>query len=194
MVMLILDVTNLLLQVLDEGFLTNSQGVKVDFRNTILIMTSNLGAEILAHDIGQVVSEHAKKEVLELVERYYPPEFLNRYVREKTRLTCSIDSQIVFNKLSKETLRSIVDLRLKEVQTRLDDRQITLNIDDTAKSWLTEHGYSPIYGITIFDFANERRTTIESTHPESHLGTVGYGIDFRRGWSERRCQDSGRGR
>jgi ATP-dependent Clp protease ATP-binding subunit ClpB len=73
-------VTNLLLQVLDEGFLTNSQGVKVDFRNTILIMTSNLGAEILAQDTGEVVSERAKTEVLDLVERYYPPEFLNRYV------------------------------------------------------------------------------------------------------------------
>src|SRR5579859_3750126 len=61
-------------------------------------------------------------------------------------LTGSIDSQIVFNKLSKSTLRSIVDLRLKEVQSRLDDRQITLDVDDEAKSWLTEHGYSPVYG------------------------------------------------
>lgn len=61
-------------------------------------------------------------------------------------LTSSIDSQIVFNKLSKSTLRSIVDLRLKEVQSRVDDRQITLNVDEDAKSWLTEHGYSPIYG------------------------------------------------
>ena len=70
--------TNLLLQVLDEGFLTNSQGVKVDFRNTILIMTSNLGAEILAHDQGEGVSKVAKEQILELVQRYYPPEFLNR--------------------------------------------------------------------------------------------------------------------
>ena len=59
---------------------------------------------------------------------------------------CRIDSQIVFNKLSKSTLRSIVDLRLQEVQVRLDDRQIMLNVDDEAKSWLTEHGYSPVYG------------------------------------------------
>jgi ATP-dependent Clp protease ATP-binding subunit ClpB len=66
--------------VLDEGFLTNSQGVKVDFRNTMLIMTSNLGADILAHDQNEVVSEHVKAEVLELVERFYSPEFLNRYV------------------------------------------------------------------------------------------------------------------
>jgi ATP-dependent Clp protease ATP-binding subunit ClpB len=73
------DVTNLLLQVLDEGFLTNSQGVKVDFRNTILIMTSNLGAEILAHDPSETVSETLRNEVLELVERFYAPEFLNRY-------------------------------------------------------------------------------------------------------------------
>jgi ATP-dependent Clp protease ATP-binding subunit ClpB len=70
---------NLLLQVLDEGFLTNSQGIKVDFRNTILIMTSNLGAEILAHDTGEVVSETVRGRVLELVEKFYPPEFLNRY-------------------------------------------------------------------------------------------------------------------
>lgn len=72
------DVMNLLLQVLDEGFLTNSQGIKVDFRNTILIMTSNLGAEILAHDSGEVVSEKVKEQVLDLVEKFYPPEFLNR--------------------------------------------------------------------------------------------------------------------
>ena len=70
---------NLLLQVLDEGFLTNSQGIKVDFRNTILIMTSNLGAEILVHDHGDVVSEKVKEEILHLVEKFYPPEFLNRY-------------------------------------------------------------------------------------------------------------------
>jgi ATP-dependent Clp protease ATP-binding subunit ClpB len=69
---------NLLLQALDEGFLTNSQGVKVDFRNTIIIMTSNLGAEILAHDSNEVVSEHVKNDVLDLVQRFYPPEFLNR--------------------------------------------------------------------------------------------------------------------
>jgi len=121
--------------VLDEGFLTNSQGVKVDFRNTILIMTSNLGAEILAHDTSDVVSAKAKEQVLDLVRAYYPPEFLNR-----------IDSQIVFNKLSKATLRSIVDLRLGEIQTRLDDRRIVLNVDDQSKEWLTEQGYSPIYG------------------------------------------------
>lgn len=75
---LTVDVTNLLLQVLDEGFLTNSQGVKVDFRNTILIMTSNLGAEILVHDPSEVVSQGIKDQVLDLVQRYYPPEFLNR--------------------------------------------------------------------------------------------------------------------
>lgn len=70
---------NLLLQVLDEGFLTNSQGVKVDFRNTILIMTSNLGAEILAYDPHAVVSEHVREQVLDLVQKFYPPEFLNRF-------------------------------------------------------------------------------------------------------------------
>lgn len=77
---MILDVMNLLLQVLDEGFLTNSQGIRVDFRNTILIMTSNLGAEILVQDSGEVVSEDAKNQVLDLVEKFYPPEFLNRYL------------------------------------------------------------------------------------------------------------------
>ena len=92
-----LDVTNLLLQVLDEGFLTNSQGVKVDFRNTILIMTSNLGAEILVQDQGEVVSEKAKAQVLDLVERYYSPEFLNRYFfvewlnQESTHKSCAIN-------------------------------------------------------------------------------------------------------
>jgi ATP-dependent Clp protease ATP-binding subunit ClpB len=169
---------NLLLQVLDEGFLTNSQGVKVDFRNTIIIMTSNLGAEILTHDPGEVISEHVRHEVLDLVQRFYPPEFINRYSPKYAALTNRIDSQIVFNKLSKGTLRSIVDLRLREVQARLDDRQITLHINDEAKAWLTEHGYSPIYGIMLSFQSNERRATLESSNSNRCSRTDGFGIDF----------------
>ncbi|EPY53900.1 hsp78-like protein [Schizosaccharomyces cryophilus OY26] len=129
------DVTNLLLQVLDEGFLTDAQGRKVDFRSTLIVMTSNLGSEILVNDPSSSVTPESRTKVLEMVQSYYPPEFINR-----------IDDQIVFNKLSEKNLEGIVNVRLAEVQERLNDRRITLNVSDAAKKWLAEKGYSPSYG------------------------------------------------
>jgi ATP-dependent Clp protease ATP-binding subunit ClpB len=131
------DISSLLLQVLDEGFLTDSQGHKVDFRNTIIVLTSNLGAEILvgAGADSEVVTPEARKAVMEIVQSSYPPEFLNR-----------IDEFIVFNKLSKSALRDIVDIRLKELQGRLDDRRMTIQVDNQVKDWLCEKGYDPRYG------------------------------------------------
>ncbi|ODV85811.1 hypothetical protein CANARDRAFT_197584 [[Candida] arabinofermentans NRRL YB-2248] len=123
------DVSKLLLQVLDEGSLTDSQGHKVDFKNTLIIMTSNIGQEIM-------LSDHADREkVYELMKNYYAPEFINR-----------IDEIVIFNKLSKEVLRSIVDLRIDELQDRLVERRIELKLTDAAKDWLTENGYEPQYG------------------------------------------------
>lgn len=138
------DISSLLLQVLDEGFLTDAQGHKVDFRNTLIVLTSNLGADILVgadplhsyKDYGDAeISPEIKSAVMDVVQRAYPPEFLNR-----------IDEFIVFKRLSKEALRDIVNIRVKELQSRLDDRRMLLQVDDEIKDWLCEKGYDPKFG------------------------------------------------
>ena len=136
------DISALLLQVLDEGFLTDAQGHKIDFRNTIIVLTSNLGsADILAGaeaNKGQnedALSPETKEAVMEVVRASYPPEFLNR-----------IDEFIIFQRLSRSALRDIVEIRLKELQARLDDRRITVVVPDKVKDWLCEKGYDPRYG------------------------------------------------
>ncbi|ORY96219.1 P-loop containing nucleoside triphosphate hydrolase protein [Syncephalastrum racemosum] len=132
------DVSNLLLQVLDDGVLTDSKGRKIDFKNTIIIMTSNLGAESLVSDKnGQegVVSKGAKDSVMEAVRYAFAPEFINR-----------VDEMVIFNRLSRQALRNIVDVRLKEVEERVKDRRITLQVDTSARDWLGERGYEPAFG------------------------------------------------
>ncbi|KAI1649755.1 P-loop containing nucleoside triphosphate hydrolase protein [Daldinia loculata] len=138
------DISALLLQVLDEGYLTDAQGHKVDFRNTIIVLTSNLGADILVganahHPYSETpdgeISPEVRKAVLDVVASSYPPEFLNR-----------IDSFIVFKRLTLDALRDIVDIRLRELQTRLDDRRIKLEVDDAVRGWLAERGYDPKFG------------------------------------------------
>ncbi|VEU22437.1 DEKNAAC103639 [Brettanomyces naardenensis] len=123
------DISKLLLQVLDEGMLTDSQGNHVDFRNTLIIMTSNIGQSIM-------MSDHPdKKEIDILLKQTYPPEFINR-----------VDDIIIFNKLSKKALRKIVDLRIEDIQTRLTDRRIELELTEKAKEWSAKNGYEPQYG------------------------------------------------
>lgn len=132
------DISGLLLQVLDEGFLTDAQGHKIDFRNTLIVLTSNLGADILVGADpaqGDEISPDIRSTVMGIVQSSYPPEFLNR-----------IDEFIVFKRLSRTALRDIVDIRLKELQARLDDRRITLDVPDDIKDWLSERGYDPRYG------------------------------------------------
>ncbi|PCH36477.1 hypothetical protein WOLCODRAFT_28615 [Wolfiporia cocos MD-104 SS10] len=133
------DVAMILLQILDEGSITDSQGRKVDFKNTIICLTSNLGSDILAHssasDNNGVVTPTARDEVLERTASYFPPELLNR-----------LDSMLVFNKLSKQSILQVVSLRLSDVQDRLRDRRITLDVDDKAQEWLAQQGYSDVYG------------------------------------------------
>ncbi|KAI7908182.1 P-loop containing nucleoside triphosphate hydrolase protein [Cokeromyces recurvatus] len=131
------DVSNILLQVLDDGILTDTKGRKIDFRNTIIIMTSNLGAEALVHDDpnSDTVSPRAKESVMEAVRRSFAPEFVNR-----------IDEMVIFNRLSKKALRDIVDVRLKEVEERTADRRIQIEVDSEAREWLGERGYDPAYG------------------------------------------------
>ncbi|KAK5947028.1 chaperone ATPase hsp78 [Knufia obscura] len=132
------DISNLLLQILDEGFLTDAQGHKVDFRNTMIVLTSNLGAEILVGpDASKTenVTTDQKEAVMNIVQGSYAPEFLNR-----------IDEFIVFNKLSKPALRDIVDIRLIELQNRLNERRVKLVVPNEVKDWLCEKGYDPRYG------------------------------------------------
>lgn len=138
------DISALLLQVLDEGYLTDAQGHRVDFRNTIIVLTSNLGANILVggdptHPYKEAadgeVDPSIKKAVMDVVASQYPPEFLNR-----------IDSFIVFKRLAREALRDIVDIRLRELQGRLTDRRITLDVPSDVRDWLADRGYDPKFG------------------------------------------------
>ncbi|KAL2165279.1 hypothetical protein VTH06DRAFT_576 [Thermothelomyces fergusii] len=138
------DISALLLQVLDEGYLTDAQGHKVDFRNTIIVLTSNLGADILVgadpiHPYQETadgeIDPKVKSAVMDVVSAQYPPEFLNR-----------IDSFIVFKRLSPQALRDIVDIRLRELQARLDDRRIALRAADDVRRWLADRGYDPKFG------------------------------------------------
>lgn len=133
------DVAKLLLQVLDEGSLTDSQGKKIDFTNTLIVMTSNIGQELLlsdthTNDDGSIDAE-TRQQVVDLMKMQYPPEFINR-----------LDDVVVFNRLSRGSLRSIVDVRLGELQDRLADRRIKVNFSNGVKDWLAEKGYDPRYG------------------------------------------------
>jgi ATP-dependent Clp protease ATP-binding subunit ClpB len=129
------DVFNVLLQVLDDGRLTDGQGRRVDFKNTVIVLTSNIGSEILAAmpEGGNMV--RARDQVMELVRASFRPEFLNR-----------LDEILLFRRLSRSDMRGIVDIQLTRLQKLLDDRKIVLDIDDKARNWLAETGYDPVYG------------------------------------------------
>ena len=128
------DVYNVLLQVLDEGRLTDSKGMVVDFKNTIIILTSNLGAEAYA-DYNDESRSLVADRIMKKTKDYFRPEFLNR-----------LDDIIVFEKLSRNDLRSIVDVQMDRINFRLVDKNISLQLSDNAKDWLAEHGYSSEYG------------------------------------------------
>jgi ATP-dependent Clp protease ATP-binding subunit ClpB len=126
------DVFDVLLQVLDDGRLTDGQGRTVDFRNAILVLTSNLGSQAADFTMGD---EERRDEVLAVVRAHFKPEFLNR-----------LDDIVVFHALTKEDLVSIVDIQLGRLRTRLADRRLTLDVTPAAVEWLGEHGFDPIYG------------------------------------------------
>ncbi|MEP7349682.1 MAG: ATP-dependent chaperone ClpB [Sphingorhabdus sp.] len=129
------DVFNILLQVLDDGRLTDGQGRTVDFSNTLIILTSNLGSQYLAAlEDGQDVKE-VEPQVMEIVRGHFRPEFLNR-----------LDEVILFHRLAAEHMAPIVDIQVKRVQKLLKDRKITLALSDKAKTWLGRVGYDPVYG------------------------------------------------
>lgn len=157
------DVAMILLQILDEGVITDSQGRKVDFKNTIICLTSNLGSSILAQPgacaADGTVLPSTRTAVLERITQHFPPELINR-----------LDAMLVFNKLSPESILRVVDMRLEDVQARLRDRAlagsgsgsgsggkggggnggrgkgVTLDVDGEAREWLAGRGYSEVYG------------------------------------------------
>ncbi|RUP50216.1 putative HSP100 protein [Jimgerdemannia flammicorona] len=141
------DVSNVLLQVLDDGHITDSKGRRIDFRNTIIVMTSNLGAELLADTASAPVAGAAmdldgtrrqmlvKERVLEVVRQHFSPEFINR-----------VDELVIFNRLSRQNLGDIVEVRLREISERLVDKHISIELDEAARVWLADNGYDPVYG------------------------------------------------
>ncbi|HET6479129.1 MAG TPA: ATP-dependent chaperone ClpB [Actinoplanes sp.] len=137
------DVFDVLLQVLDDGRLTDGQGRTVDFRNAILVLTSNLGSQTADITLGD---EERRDEVLAVVRGHFKPEFLNR-----------LDDIVVFHALTREDLTAIVDIQLGRLRSRLADRRLTLQVTAPAVDWLGEHGYDPIYG------ARPLRRLVQST-------------------------------
>ncbi|MEO0914787.1 MAG: AAA family ATPase, partial [Pseudomonadota bacterium] len=129
------DVFNVLLQVLDDGRLTDGQGRVVDFKNTLIILTSNLGAQALSMLPEGADSEAAKGEVMEAVKAHFRPEFLNR-----------LDEIVLFDRLSRENMDGIVDIQLGILAKRLEPRNIVLQLDEAAQTWLADQGYDPVYG------------------------------------------------
>ena len=129
------DVFNVLLQVLDDGRLTDGQGRTVDFRNTLIIMTSNLGSQMIQEMSGEDQYEAMKSAVMEVVGTHFRPEFINR-----------VDDVVVFHPLSREHIRLIVDIQLDYLHARLADRDMRIELTDGARDRLADAGFDPVYG------------------------------------------------
>ncbi len=129
------DVFNILLQVLDDGRLTDGKGRTVDFKNTIIIMTSNLGSDILANATGADDPKKVKARVMDIVKASFRPEFINR-----------IDEITLFHKLDKSNIKEIADIQIKNIEKRLAEKNIRLNVNEAAEVWIVNNGYDPVYG------------------------------------------------
>jgi ATP-dependent Clp protease ATP-binding subunit ClpB len=131
------EVLNVMLQLLDDGRLTDGKGRTVDFKNTVVIMTSNVGSHFIAEaaQAESALSEGVRREVMEALRAHFRPEFLNR-----------VDEIIVFNALSREEMRTIIDIQLRGLMKRLEDRKIHVELSDRAKDLLIAEGYDPTYG------------------------------------------------
>ncbi|MGH6840342.1 MAG: AAA family ATPase, partial [Methylocella sp.] len=129
------DVFNVLLQVLDDGRLTDGQGRTVDFRNVLIVMTSNLGADLLVLQKEGEDSAAVHSEVMQMVRAHFRPEFLNR-----------VDEIILFHRLRREDMGAIVDIQFARLAKLLEDRKITLELEPEARAWLAAKGYDPAYG------------------------------------------------
>ncbi|SHI85301.1 ATP-dependent Clp protease ATP-binding subunit ClpB [Palleronia salina] len=129
------DVFNVLLQVLDDGVLTDGQGRHVDFKQTLIVLTSNLGSQALSQLPEGADSAQARRDVMDAVRAHFRPEFLNR-----------LDETVIFDRLSREDMDGIVDIQLARLEKRLAGRKITLDLDDGARKWLADEGYDPVFG------------------------------------------------
>ena len=129
------DVFNVLLQVLDDGVLTDGQGHRVDFKQTLIVLTSNLGAQALSMLPDGADASDAKRDVMDAVRAHFRPEFLNR-----------LDETIIFDRLARDDMSGIVDIQLGLLQKRLSSRNIKLELSEEAKAWLAEEGYDPVFG------------------------------------------------
>ncbi|MFG5380954.1 ATP-dependent chaperone ClpB [Yoonia sp. R2-816] len=129
------DVFNVLLQVLDDGVLTDGQGRTVDFKQTLIILTSNLGAQALSQLPDGADASEAKRDVMDAVRAHFRPEFLNR-----------LDETVIFDRLAREDMAGIVTIQLKRLEKRLAGRNITINLDEAALKWLADEGYDPVFG------------------------------------------------
>jgi ATP-dependent Clp protease ATP-binding subunit ClpC len=174
------DVMNILLQILEEGRLTDSLGRKIDFKNTIVIMTSNLGADLIrkSTEVGFGVKEGVmdyrsmQEKIDAAVKKHFKPEFINR-----------LDSIVIFKTLEKTNLRKVVDLELKKLQNRLERKKIALSIDDAAKDFLVEKGYQPEMGArplrrVIEQYVEDPLAEKLLLHPEAQKG---YHISIQNG-------------
>ncbi|MDP9003802.1 MAG: AAA family ATPase, partial [Verrucomicrobiota bacterium] len=126
------DVFNVLLQVLDDGRITDGQGRTVDFKNTVIIMTSNIGSQYIMEESS---GEARERLVMDALRKHFRPEFLNR-----------IDDIIIFDRLTEEELKKIVEIQLKRLVRRLENQKITLELSEAAKAYVASHGYDPVYG------------------------------------------------
>ncbi len=139
------EVFNVLLQILDDGRLTDSQGRTVDFKNTLIVMTSNIGSQFIT-DLGLGDDELMRRRVNEALRGHFRPEFLNR-----------IDEVVIFQQLKREQLREIADLQLQKVRQRLEDRHIMLEVTPAALDFLSEEGFDPVYGARPLKRVIQRR-------------------------------------
>ncbi len=131
------DVFNILLQVLDDGRITDSQGRTVDFKNTILIMTSNIGSSYLLEGINEngEITEEARNRVEHELKNHFRPEFINR-----------LDEIIMFKPLTRDNISGIIDILMDNLNDRVADKDLSITLTEAAKDYITEHGYDPVYG------------------------------------------------
>ncbi|OUS34168.1 ATP-dependent chaperone ClpB, partial [Rhodobacterales bacterium 56_14_T64] len=151
------DVFNVLLQVLDDGVLTDGQGRTVDFKQTLIVLTSNLGAQALSQLPEGADASDARSDVMEAVRGHFRPEFLNR-----------LDETIIFDRLKREDMDGIVDIQLARLIKRLAERKIMLELDDDAKTWLADEGYDPVFGARPLKRVIQR--ALQNTLAEMLLG------------------------
>jgi ATP-dependent Clp protease ATP-binding subunit ClpB len=169
------DVLNVLLQLLDDGRLTDGKGRTVDFRQTVVIMTSNVGSHVLAAHAGREggIDEGTRRQVMDAVREHFRPEFLNR-----------VDETILFHPLGRAHMASIVDIQLAGLMKRLAERKITVRLTDEARARLVEEGYDPVYGARPLKRTIQRRLmdplamkVLEGAFHEGDTVDVGVGPD-----------------